>query len=113
MSIHIYRSPGQLLVKEQRLPFIKRGLKLPALKPNAKVFARCCDRLRAAKSCYVQHYYDCSYVWCLDGKGCKSESLVKRTAKRDKQRRSIAAKAGWKTRRRPAVSRPQRSTPEK
>ena len=100
MTLHIYRSPGQSLIKKQPLPWIKRGLRLPAMKPNAKVFARCCNKLRAAKTCYVQHYYDGSYIWCSDGKGCKFEPLVKRNAKRGKQRRSIAAKRGWETRRR-------------
>ncbi len=104
MSLHIYRSPGQLLTKEQPCPWIKRGFRFPALKPNRLVWAWCCEKLRPAKNCCVQHYYDGSNVWCLSGKGCKSEALLKRNAKRDKQRRSIAAKSGWKTRRALSVS---------
>lgn len=104
MSLHIYRSPGQSLIKEQRCPWIMRGLKLPALKPNRLVWARCCGKMRPAKNCVAQHYYDCSYVWCIEGKGCKDDALLRRQAKRDKQRRSIAAKRGWKTRRAMALA---------
>lgn len=96
MSLHIYRSPGQSLIKEQRCPWIIRGFKLPALKPNELVWAQCCDKRRPAKNCYVQHYYDGSYIWCLPEKGCKAEAERKKAAKR----RSIASKAGWRTRRR-------------
>lgn len=110
MSLHMYRSPGQLLTKVQRCPWIMRGLKLPALKPNRLVWARCCEKMRPAKNCCVQHYYDGSNIWCLPGKGCKSEALLKRKAKRDQQRRSIAAKRGWKTRRLCAISSNQRGT---
>jgi len=108
MSVHIYRSPGQSLIKEQRCPWIMRGFKLPAMKPNALVWAVCCRKRRPAKNCCVQHYYDGSYIWCLEGKGCKSEDLLKRKTKRGKQRRSIAAKRGWRTRRAAALSQTER-----
>jgi hypothetical protein len=88
-----------LLTKPQPLPWIKRGLRLPALKPNAPVFAWCCNQRRQAKNCYVQHYYDCSMIWCLEGKGCKSEVLIRRNKKRLARIRSIGGKAGWRTRR--------------
>lgn len=96
MSLHIYRAAGQPLIKEQRCPWIMRGFKVPAFKPNARVWARCCERHRLAKNCYVQHYYDESYVWCCDGKGCKSAAEKRRA----KKLRAIAARAGWQTRRR-------------
>jgi hypothetical protein len=31
----------------------------------------CCNRLRWAKNCTVQVYYDGCRFWCRDGKGCK------------------------------------------
>lgn len=69
--LHIYRSPGQLLTKPQRCPWIGRGIKFSPIPGNRLVWARCCEEMRPAKNCYVQHYYDCSYVWCIEGKGCK------------------------------------------
>lgn len=98
MTLHIYRSPGQSLIKEQRCPWIARGIKFPAYKPNELVWARCCGERHPAKNLYVQHYYDGASIWCLPGKGCKSKAQAKRAAKR----RSIAARAGWQTRRRMA-----------
>lgn len=102
MSLHIYRSPGQSLTKSHRCSWITRGYKTPAFKPNALIWARCCDKRRPAKNLYAQHYYDGSYIWCLPGKGCKSDAEKRRKAKM----KSIASRAGWRTRRRASAVSP-------
>jgi hypothetical protein len=102
MSLHIYRSPGQSLIKEQRCPWIMRGIKIPALKPNRLVWSRCCEKKRPAKNCYVQHYYDGSNIFCSPGKGCKDAKVLKREERRLFKVRSNGARAGWRTRRRRA-----------
>lgn len=111
MSLHIYRARGMSLTKEHRCPWIIKGFKTPAFKPGALLWADCCSKRRPAKNLWAQWYYDGHYFWCSPDKGCKSEVKLRRDAKRDKQRRSIAAKAGWKTRRSLPISRPNGETP--
>ena len=41
--------------------------------PHAKVWTDCCRKLRIAKNCVVQVYYDKVPYWCKDGKGCKAK----------------------------------------
>lgn len=98
-NLHIYRSPGQPLTKPQRCPWIMERMVFPALKPNRLVWTSCCRKQRPAKNCRVQHYYDGSYVWCDDGKGCKHPAVARLKAKR----KSFASRRGWETRKRNAA----------
>jgi hypothetical protein len=41
-------------------------------KPRSLVRCRKCKKLRWAKNCTVQVYYDDVPAWCRPGKGCKA-----------------------------------------
>ena len=60
---------------------------------NTPLFAHCCNKLRTAKSCVVQAYYDQLAIWCAPGKGCKSKKEIAAKAKREFTNRSSAQKA--------------------
>lgn len=51
--------------------------------PDDHVVVGCCGRTRLARDVVVQRYYDGTYCWCAEGKGCKSADEIE--AKRAKQ----------------------------
>ena len=62
---------------------------------NRLLWVQCCGKRRPAKNCVLQSYYDGPYVWCADGKGCKSPKLLAAKRRREFRNRSAGQKARW------------------
>lgn len=63
--------------------------------PGALVYCQNCRRRRRAVNCAIQIYYDCSNIFCADGKGCKDPREIERKARRIRNNRSRGQKRRW------------------
>ena len=62
-------------------------------KPDEMIRSECCGKLRPAKNCAVQCYYDGMRVWCADGHGCKHQQAIARKRRQEHMARSRAQQA--------------------
>jgi hypothetical protein len=72
-TLHVYTRPHQSATRWVDHPAERRLGRAIVHRnpPNRLLGAHCCRKLRAAKNCTVQVYYDGVYVFCRPGKGCK------------------------------------------
>lgn len=55
----------------------------------------CCDKQHPASDCVVYSYYDCTLIYCADGRGCKDPQVIAAKKAREFANRSAAQKARW------------------
>jgi hypothetical protein len=63
--------------------------------PNKMIYTKCCEKLRPAKDCVVQSYYDGLDIWCAPEKGCKDPKVIAEKKAREFNNRSTAQKKRW------------------
>ena len=91
MNLHIYTAKLQPATKWVDNNFNPQ--RTIELSPSTKLWCHCCKRIRLAKNCVVQCYYDNIYWWCAPGRGCNDPKAIKRKAKREFMNRSRSQKA--------------------
>ena len=72
-TVHLYRrhhQPATRYVVE--IGYGKRNRLWVRCGPRQRVRTSCCRKLRWAKHCTVQVYYDMVPFWCRPGHGCKA-----------------------------------------
>ncbi len=93
MQMHIYSANMQPATRWQDChlepPFV---FEFPG---NRLIFCQCCHKRRPAKNAVVQSYYDCTMVWCADGKGCNDPKAIAAKQRREFRNRSAGQRARW------------------
>ena len=93
MQMHIYSANMQPATRWQDChldpPFV---VECPG---NTLIFCQCCHKRRPAKNAQVQSYYDCTMVWCAEGKGCKDPKAMATKKRREFRNRSNGQKTRW------------------
>ena len=94
-TVHVYYEPMQPATR-----FIDSHFDPPITficSPGRLLRVHCCWKLRQARNCVVQVYYDGRQDWCAPGKGCKHPREVGRVERQRWQRRSAGQKRRWAT----------------
>ncbi len=71
MTLHVYVRPYQPATRYKIDPLGDGGIWIRN-KPRSLMRCHKCNKLRWAKYCRVQVYYDGVYQWCRPGRGCKA-----------------------------------------
>ena len=61
--------------------------------PGKLLFCSCCEKMRPAKNCVVQCYYDGMRIWCAAERGCKHPQAIFRKRWKEHMNRSLAQQA--------------------
>jgi len=61
--------------------------------PERMIYAQCCGKMRLAKNCVVQSYYDGPSIWCATGHGCKHPQSIAKKRRGEHMNRSRAQRA--------------------
>lgn len=62
---------------------------------NRLLWCGCCRKLRPAKNCVVQSFYDGINVWCATDKGCKGKVEIASKKLREFRNRSAGQRKRW------------------
>ena len=92
-TVHIYAEPMQPATR-----YIDSHFDPPmtfVCPPDRLLLCHSCGKLRQARNCVVQVYYDGLSVWCAPGKGCKDPKVIEKRERLMRQRRSDGQKRRW------------------